>query len=150
MKARVWTQTMALVAFATALVAVAGPPAAPALAGCAGPDPAPTRLEVVNHPHYGPGVVGVVTNRGSAAYSSAPGEQAVYLYEGRRLVREVDFTSLKPGGTVDVSYYPARGAFARGTTFTLILVYNPDIHWDGNSNNDDCRTGGTNRMDRTV
>ena len=88
-------------------------------------------------------ITGVVRNLGSQAYITGAGQQAVYLYEDRRLVATRPFANLASGAAVSIAYArswdassPAEGEFP--PTYKAVIGYDPDIYIDGNPQNDDC------------
>ncbi|MDJ0737591.1 MAG: hypothetical protein QNJ47_26615 [Nostocaceae cyanobacterium] len=98
-------------------------------------------------------ITGVVKNVGLANYESRPNQQGIYLYQGSKLVAKRNFQNLTPGQEVKISYYrnwnassPSEGEFP--PSYTLRILYDPDITLDSNPNNDDCN-GGNNQKTRS-
>ncbi len=122
------------------------------------PDPAAYRLtfRIVSRTSRTRGrveIAGVVKNVGRGAYVTRAGQQGIQLWEGRRMVRNLDFRNLTPGQSKTVRYRrnwnsasPGEGEFP--PTYKLWIIYDPDITKDGNRSNDDCR-GSNNRIQRS-
>lgn len=130
--------------------------------GLKAPDPAATSIEfkIAERTSDWAGkvqIAGIVKNLGGA-YTSAPNQQQVHLYEipigGQpRLVASKTFQNLAAGQTVAVSFErswnassPAEGEFP--PDYRVSLVYDPDIALDSNPANDD-RSGANNMFERS-
>lgn len=122
------------------------------------PDPAAYRLtfRIVSRTSRTRGrveIAGIVKNVGGAPYVTRAGQQGIQLWEGSRMVRNLDFRNLTPGQSKTVRYRrnwnsasPSEGEFP--PTYKLWIIYDPDITKDGNRRNDDCR-GSNNRIQRS-
>ncbi|MFQ5411422.1 MAG: hypothetical protein ACE5EC_03970 [Phycisphaerae bacterium] len=84
-------------------------------------------------------VLGVVENKGLAAYVSDAGKQKVQLFEGSTMVAEQGFQNLQPGEMIGVSYlrdWDTEGEFF--LNYRAVIVYDPDNALDANPLNNDC------------
>ena len=95
----------------------------------------------------------VVKNVGSLNYSSGANQQVVLLYEdvpgaASRLVASRTFQNLPVNGSTIVSYSRAwRISDEFPPSYTAVIVFDPDIYIDGNTNNDD-ENNSNNRLTR--
>ena len=79
-----------------------------------------------------------VTNVGRHTYRSSPNQQALHLSESGRLIRNHPFTNLAPGASAAFSLiYRPGGEFSN--RYNAYISLDPDIGYDSNSANDDCR-----------
>jgi hypothetical protein len=94
-------------------------------------------------------ITGTVRNVGKGAFASNPGQQAVYLYEGDKIVASKNFTNLASNATLTVSF---TRKWSSGTEFPpmykLVILYDPDIYLDGNPANDDANSSN-NQIQRS-
>lgn len=89
-------------------------------------------------------VQGIVKNIGGKDFSSGAKQQQIQLWEvstpsNRKMVKQIEFTSLRAGQEININY--ERPALKPGDEFPpnyeVLIVYDPDIFSDANTNNDD-------------
>ena len=87
-------------------------------------------------------VTAVIENAGGADYVSGPNQQTITLTRGNQRLTSRDFTTIRVGNRIEVSYPQIVSAHGYGEfppTFHAYLAYDPDVRIDGNPANDDCR-----------
>ena len=118
------------------------------------PDPAAVELRVANvrtrrgtsGTVYEFDVVGTVRNVGAGTWSSGRGQQIASLARNGTTVSSRDFVSLSPGASFSLSHRMSiHAAEEFPPEMSLRISYDPDIRIDGNTANDDCRTGNNQR-----
>jgi hypothetical protein len=115
------------------------------------PNPAVTDLQIQTQ-NLADGYVKVtvkatVKNIGGKAYSSNPGQQALFLYKNGTYVAKKDFEDLAVGISFSMTYsYTAkRTVVAQTVSFKAQINYDPDIRMDGNTGNDDCKSADNSK-----
>ncbi len=80
-----------------------------------------------------------VTNVGRTDYRSNPNQQALQLSESGRMVRNHPFANLAPGASANFTLLYQPGPEFRNQ-FRAYISRDPDIGYDSNKANDDCRS----------
>ena len=126
-----------------------------AIRACTNPAVVKIRFRVVSRTGPNSGrvqILGILNNKGTAAYTSTWPQQELRLYENGRLVKVKKFRKLAVGQSIRVKYErnwnAARAPGRTPPNYTAMVVYDPDIYLDGNPRNDDC-VSGDNKLRRS-
>ena len=114
---------------------------------CQGPDPRAKEIEysLVNRTGDTSGTIlikGVVDNYGLVDYLSSAGLQDIQLWADSVMIDSVPFEDLAVDETVTVEdelSWDLQSEFPPVQYYKLLVTYDPDILFDGDPNNDDCR-----------